>query len=100
MKYILILVAVVVSTTCFAATPPETMRIRDGDFIRTVDRFTYSTVFEGCLDKAKGPQSTHYNDWDEAIEACQKAAREIATIKTEHKPVICNAFASACTVPE
>lgn len=35
-------------------------------------------VLEKCLGAAQGPQSTRYNDWDEAIEACQHIANNAA----------------------
>lgn len=31
-------------------------------------------VFKQCLSAAQGPQTTRYNDWDEAIESCQSVA--------------------------
>lgn len=33
-----------------------------------------SYLFQQCLRSAKGPTKTHYNDWDEAINACAAAA--------------------------
>lgn len=34
--------------------------------------------FQLCLANGKGPQSTKYNDWDEAIEACDSFAEDLA----------------------
>lgn len=31
-------------------------------------------VFRQCLAMAKGPSTTHYNDWDEAIGECRRTA--------------------------
>lgn len=35
-------------------------------------------VFSQCLTQAKGPTKTHYNDWDEAIDACGRWAADAA----------------------
>jgi hypothetical protein len=35
-------------------------------------------VFNRCLNATSGPQSTKYNDWDEAIEACESAASMVS----------------------
>lgn len=35
-------------------------------------------VLEKCLGAAQGPQSTRYNDWDEAIDSCQRIANNAA----------------------
>jgi hypothetical protein len=35
-------------------------------------------AMERCLASASGPMSTQYNDWDEAIEACQGFADDVA----------------------
>lgn len=35
-------------------------------------------VLEKCLGAAQGPQSTRYNDWDEAIDSCQRIASNAA----------------------
>jgi hypothetical protein len=37
-----------------------------------------ATAFQTCLTGSTGPQSTRYNDWDEAIEACASYAKDIA----------------------
>jgi hypothetical protein len=31
-----------------------------------------------CLSRSKGPKSTQYNDWDEAIQACNEYAEDLA----------------------
>jgi len=31
-------------------------------------------VLKQCLGAAQGPQATHYNDWDEAIDSCDRVA--------------------------
>lgn len=36
-------------------------------------------VLNQCLSAAQGPRATHYNDWDEAIEACNRVASNTAT---------------------
>lgn len=36
-------------------------------------------VFEQCLRLAKGPTTTRYNDWDEAIDACARSAANQST---------------------
>ena len=35
-------------------------------------------VLKQCLGAAQGPQSTRYNDWDEAIDSCQRIAANAA----------------------
>lgn len=35
-------------------------------------------VLKQCLGAAQGPQSTRYNDWDEAIDSCQRIANDAA----------------------
>ena len=35
-------------------------------------------VLNECLGAAQGPQSTRYNDWDEAIDSCQRIANNAA----------------------
>ena len=35
-------------------------------------------VLKECLGAAQGPQSTRYNDWDEAIDSCQRIASNAA----------------------
>jgi hypothetical protein len=35
-------------------------------------------VFSQCLTETKGPAKTHYNDWDEAINACGRWAADAA----------------------
>jgi len=32
-----------------------------------------------CLSASKGPQSTHYNDWDEAIDSCNRYAVRVSS---------------------
>jgi|AGFS01.1.fsa_nt_gi hypothetical protein len=43
-----------------------------------MDQTAYERVFIKCVDAFKGPEKTTFNDLDEAIEACEKAARKIA----------------------
>jgi hypothetical protein len=42
------------------------------------DPQVYAFVVKQCLDSAKGPASTRYNDWDEAIKACGSIASNAA----------------------
>lgn len=35
-------------------------------------------VLKQCLGAAQGPQSTRYNDWDEAIDSCRRIANDAA----------------------
>lgn len=35
-------------------------------------------LFERCLKSTQGPASTKYNDWDEAIEACNSYATDLS----------------------
>lgn len=44
-----------------------------------VDPQARTYVLEKCLKSAAGPQRTVYNDWDEAVDACDRHARRTAT---------------------
>ena len=37
-----------------------------------------AAAFQTCLTSANGPQATRYNDWDEAIQACESYAEGLA----------------------
>lgn len=56
------------------------------------DQCMRAELFQQCLKALPaGPVSTHYNDWDEVVAACENAAyyqsiREKAQIKPECRP--------------
>ncbi len=90
MKYLLVVALVLLTITpANAADTLNTRTYRSGEWVYTIDRAEYEKVFTSCITNSKGPLTTHYHDWDESIKACEVAAREIATIKEELKPLIC-----------
>lgn len=42
------------------------------------DPRTKAQAMERCLERAQGPKAVHYNDLDEAIEACESYASDMA----------------------
>ena len=53
-----------------ACTDPDVINWRGAPKDPEVRAF----VFNRCAANIRGPSSTHYNDWDEALEVCQSEA--------------------------
>ncbi|ANZ50563.1 hypothetical protein STRATTON_138 [Erwinia phage vB_EamM_Stratton] len=71
MKRIVLVVIGVLAAPIFA-------HAEEAEQLLVIDQDDYERVFLECVKSLNGPQKTTFNDLDEAIEACQKAAREMA----------------------
>ena len=62
-KLLFVLSTALVLTGCEELRPPEP------------DQKLRNQIFERCLEKLPaGPVTTMYNDWDEVVDACSRAA--------------------------
>ena len=48
------------------------------------DPRTKALAMERCLERAQGPKAVHYNDLDEAVEACERYAAQMARYCPPH----------------
>jgi len=61
-------------TTCCSCEIRENKSIQDEN-TSIQDRCLQRVVFKECMNSLPaGPVSTHYNDWDEVVEACENVA--------------------------
>ena len=78
MRKFVLLIAVAALGACTAAPAPGSADSPLTWMQQPEDPEVKVYVLEKCLGAAQGPQSTRYNDWDEAIDSCQRVASKAA----------------------
>lgn len=59
------------------------------DYDHPTDSQVEAYILDTCLKSARGPQSTKYNDWDEAIYACANTAESMARYCPPQDTALC-----------
>jgi hypothetical protein len=78
LKNLKILIGLILITSC----KPEDRTIQD--------RCLQREIFKECMNSLPaGPVSTHYNDWDEVVKACENVAWSHSRIKRSVVKIEC-----------
>ena len=57
----------------------------DTSELATVDQCMRAQLFQQCMKSLPaGPIATHYNDWDEVVDECQKASKYMSVRKRKN----------------